>query len=132
MDTERRGRAHVVWLARPRTARIGGAGGWSKRRGVSFPDRHAAARGSELRRHDERLSLDILVRAAVDRDVDSGRRPAGPFQDRAGIGGRFAIVLGLVGKLSHVESLGPPVDLQLAGMVRLAGFLVEFPQDERH
>ena len=64
-------------------------------------------------------------RAAVAGGDDSRRRSAGAFDRRHGLRRGAADVLRLVGQLSDVESLDASVDLQLAGVVRLAmGFEV--------
>src|SRR3954468_8378237 len=66
----------------------------------------ASAGGPQLRRHDKRLSLDVLVHTALACNDDSGGRSARPNHERAGARGCLIILFSAVRQLSHMESLG--------------------------
>src|SRR4029079_2699613 len=71
------------------------SGNWNRGNDCHLPrvlHWHAAARGSKLRWHDKRLSLDVLVRAAVDPDDDSGCGSASAIDGRTSIRGCLVVV----------------------------------------
>ena len=70
----------------------------------------------KLRRHDQRLSLDVLVRAVVAGGAVAGGRSAEPFtRGPRGCAGAVGDV-GVVGQLSDVESLDASLAVELAGV----------------
>jgi len=92
--------------------------------GIAFFHRIATARRPQLRRHDQRFPLDVLVRPTLANHHAASRRPPCFFTPRSNLRTRPAGDVGPLSQLSHLEPLDPALDLQLVRSMRLAGSLI--------